>query len=79
MLIIKGGQAAGSLSSLLAELQSQTALLTTMDADTSAMATWNEAARAAINLIVGQIGITAGAGAVAANTPRVILASMIQQ
>lgn len=36
---------------------------------------WDESNRAKVNLIVGQAGITAGAGAVAASTPRVTLAS----
>ena len=36
---------------------------------------WDEVDRCKVNLIVGQAGVTAGAGAVAANTPRVTLAS----
>jgi len=36
---------------------------------------WDETDRAKVNVIVGQAGITAGAGAVAANTPRVTHAS----
>lgn len=36
---------------------------------------WDETDRAKVNIVVGQAGITAGAGAVAANTPRVTLAS----
>jgi len=36
---------------------------------------WDETDRAKVNIIVGQAGITAGAGAVAVNTPRVTLAS----
>lgn len=36
---------------------------------------WDEADRAKVNIIAGQVGITAGAGAVAANTPRVTHAS----
>jgi hypothetical protein len=36
---------------------------------------WDESGRAKVNLIAGQAGITAGAGAVAANTPRTTLAS----
>lgn len=36
---------------------------------------WDEANRAAVNIIPSQIGITAAAGAVAANTPRVTLGS----
>lgn len=58
------------------------ALLTTIDTDTSGMATslailddWDESDRAKVNLIASQAGITGGAGAVAANTPRITLAS----
>lgn len=36
---------------------------------------WDESDRAKVNIIAGQAGVTAGAGAVAANTPRVTLAS----
>lgn len=36
---------------------------------------WDESDRAKVNVIAGQAGITAGAGAVAANTPRVTHAS----
>lgn len=36
---------------------------------------WDESDRCAVNLIASQVGITAGAGAVATNTPRVTLAS----
>jgi hypothetical protein len=36
---------------------------------------WDESDRAKVNLIVGQAGVTAGAGAIAANTPRATLAS----
>lgn len=36
---------------------------------------WDETNRCAVNLIASQVGITAGAGAVATNTPRVTLAS----
>lgn len=57
-------------------------LLTGMDADTDAIKTAVEAldnavetGRLAVNLISGQAGITAGAGAVGASTPRVTLAS----
>jgi hypothetical protein len=58
------------------------ALLTTMDADTGGILTaiqimddWDESDRAKVNLIVGQAGIAAGAGAVGATVPRVTLAS----
>lgn len=36
---------------------------------------WDESDRAKVNLVVGQAGVAAGAGAVGANTPRVTLAS----
>lgn len=36
---------------------------------------WDETDRAKVNIIVGQAGVTAGAGAVAVNTPRMTLAS----
>lgn len=36
---------------------------------------WDESDRAKVNIVAGQAGVTAGAGAVAANTPRVTLAS----
>lgn len=36
---------------------------------------WDESDRAKVNLIAGQVGISAGAGAVATNTPRMTLAS----
>lgn len=52
----------------LAEQQSQTTALQIMD-------DWDESDRAKVNIIVGQAGVTAGAGAVAANTPRVTHAS----
>ena len=55
-------------ASTLAEQQTQTASLSVMD-------DWDETDRAKVNVIVGQAGITAGAGAVAANTPRVTHAS----
>lgn len=72
------------------------ALLTTIDADTSAIVTavqlmdddlddarialqviddWDESDRAKVNIIAGQAGIAAGAGAVGVTVPRVTLAS----
>jgi len=44
-------------------------------ASLSVLDDWDEADRAKVNLIAGQAGITAGAGNVAANTPRVCIAS----
>lgn len=69
-------------ASTLAEQQSQTTHLATIAGDTTAIETavqimddWDESDRAKANIIVGQAGITAGAGSVAANTPRVTMAS----
>jgi hypothetical protein len=57
-------------------------LQTAIEGDTTAIQTaveimddWDETNRAAVNLIAGQVAITAGAGAVGTNTPRVTLAS----
>lgn len=44
-------------------------------ASLSVLDDWDETDRAKVNVIAGQAGITAGAGAVAANTPRTTLAS----
>lgn len=44
-------------------------------ASLSVLDDWDESDRAKVNLIAGQAGITAGAGSVAASTPRVTLAS----
>ncbi len=51
------------------------AVLDAMAASLAAMDDWDESNRAKVNLIASQAGITGGAGAVAANTPRVTLAS----
>lgn len=47
----------------------------TAQASLSVLEDWDETDRAKVNLIAGQAGITAGAGAVGASTPRVTLAS----
>ncbi len=47
----------------------------TMITSLSVLDDWDETNRAAVNVVAGQVGITAGAGAVAANTPRVTHAS----
>lgn len=47
----------------------------TAQASLSVLDDWDETDRAKVNVIVGQAGITAGAGSVAANTPRVTHAS----
>ncbi len=52
----------------LAEQQSQTTALQIID-------DWDETDRAKVNIIVGQAGVAAGAGAVGATVPRVTLAS----
>lgn len=49
--------------------------LAAIAASVSVLDDWDESDRAKVNLIVGQAGITAGAGSVAANTPRVTHAS----
>jgi hypothetical protein len=62
------GTAAAALRSTLASDDPAVVALQVMD-------DWDESDRAKVNVIVGQAGITAGAGAVAANTPRTTLAS----
>jgi hypothetical protein len=49
--------------------------ITAAAASLSVLDDWDESDRAKVNLVVGQAGITGGAGAVAANTPRVTFAS----
>lgn len=49
--------------------------LAAVAASLSVLDDWDETDRAKVNVVVGQAGITAGAGAVAAHTPRVTLAS----
>ena len=44
-------------------------------ASLSVLDDWDETNRAAVNLVAGQVGITAGDGAIAANTPRVTIAT----
>lgn len=51
------------------------ASLALIAASASVMDDWDEADRAKVNLIVGQAGISAGAGSVGANTPRFTHAS----
>lgn len=55
-------------SATLAEQQTQTASLSVLD-------DWDESDRAKANIIVGQAGVQGGAGAVSANTQRVVLAT----
>jgi len=76
-------------ASTLAEQQTQTSAINTLighvdgvesaltDAVTALQVIddWDDTNRCKVNLIVGEAGITAGAGAVAASTPRVTLAS----
>jgi hypothetical protein len=47
----------------------------TAQASLSVIDDWDESDRAKVNIVAGQAGITAGAGAVGASTPRVTLAS----
>jgi len=49
--------------------------LDTIETTLTVLEDWDESDRAKVNLIAGQAGITAAAGAVAANTPRVTLGS----
>lgn len=49
--------------------------LAALAASASVLDDWDETDRAKVNLIAGQVAITGAAGAVAANTPRVTLAS----
>lgn len=65
----------GHVDGLEALIAAGNALLTTIDADTSVVAAWNEAGRAAANIISGQAGVQGGSGAVSANTQRVVLAT----
>ncbi len=59
----------------LAEQQTQSTSLSAIAASASVLDDWDESDRAKVNIVVGQAGVTAGAGAVAANTQRVTLAS----
>lgn len=71
--IAPGGGGAGDASAA-----NQTAQITVEQAIQAAvqvMDDWDESDRAKVNIIAGQAGISAGAGAVAANTPRVTHAS----
>jgi hypothetical protein len=63
-----GAATAAKQDTQTTELQAHTASLSVLD-------DWDESDRAKVNLIAGQAGITAGAGTVAANTPRVTHAS----
>jgi len=77
-----GAVAANTPRMTLANDDPAVALLTTIDSDTSAIKTaveiidnWDETNRAAVNLILGQAGISAGSMAITANTPSVTLAT----
>lgn len=84
-----GAVSAGVPRVTLASDDPAVALLGTIDADTGAISTntsgaatslaiiddWDETDRAKVNIIVGQAGIAAGAGAVGVTVPRVTLAS----
>lgn len=85
----QGLSVSSTTGNLFVKATDSDALLTTIDADTSNIASdaasvktaveimddWDESDRAKVNPIAGQAGIAAGAGAVDALTPRVILAS----
>jgi hypothetical protein len=69
-----GRQAAADSKSIALSTEDKTqldALVTALQI----MDDWDESDRAKVNIIAGQAGVTAGAGAVAANTPRVTHAS----
>jgi hypothetical protein len=66
---------AGSSSSSAGGGDASAANQTTGNNSLGIMDDWDESDRAKVNIIVGQAGVTAGAGAVAANTPRFTLAS----
>lgn len=68
-----GGGAVGGATAAKQDLQ--IAQETAIAASASVLDDWDETDRAKVNVIAGQAGITAGAGAVAANTPRVTHAS----
>lgn len=84
-----GAATSAKQDTVIGHLDGVEGLLTTIDADTGNVATstadsatslailddWDETDRAKVNVIVGQAGITAGAGSVAASTPRVTMAS----
>lgn len=69
------GTAEGALWTQDFNSDSMTSSLTTISGAVTIMDDWDESDRAKVNLIVGQAGIAAGAGAVAATVPRVTLAS----
>lgn len=69
-------------SAMVVDLAAIEVLLTTIEGDTTAIQTavqimddWNDAGRASVNLIAGQVGIQGGTGGVTALTPRVTLAT----
>ena len=65
----------GHLVTLIGHVDGVEGSLTNAVTALQIMDDWDETNRCAVNLIVGQAGITAAAGAVAANTPRVTLGS----
>lgn len=77
-----GAATAANQSTIIGHVDGIETLLTGIDADTDAIKTaaqviddWDESDRAKVNPIVGQAGISAGAGNIAANTPRITLAA----
>lgn len=69
-----GRQAAAASKSVAASTEDK-AVLDAIAASASVLDDWDESDRAKVNLIAGQAGITAGSGAIAANTPRIALAT----
>lgn len=66
---------AGGTGSIQAKLRLATSQLDAIKTALEIVDDWDESDRAKVNLIVGQAGVAAGAGAVGATTQRMILAS----
>ena len=69
------GRQAAAASKSTAMSTEDKAVFDAAAASLSVLDDWDETDRAKVNLIVGQAGITAGSGAIAANTPRMALAT----
>lgn len=66
---------AGGTGTMQAKLRNLTSTNDAIKTAVEIMDDWDETDRAKVNIIAGQAGVTAGAGSVAANTPRVTHAS----
>lgn len=69
------GRQAAAASKSVTEATEDKAVSDAIAASLAVLDDWDETDRAKVNLIVGQAGISAGAGAVGANTPRMTHAS----